>query len=260
MFAVAGRLFALARCAGTAPLQTVWNVEKYDIYANRPDAGYVFGNFFFRLLCIQVFAGFLLSVFAAECINIVCGDSYRGAAALIPLYAVSSCQALFTAYTTSTFFITRHTHYTLYCNVVALAASAVFMQMFVPVWGMWGAAAAVLPAHCVYGLVAYIMSQRCFRIRYPFRKILLLAAVTLFCYGLSLLCGSGFDISETYRHLSKWERVVSIWERIQWLPVLEKSGIVLLWGIIVWFSGILSDDDKQMIFRILRKLRSRLRK
>jgi O-antigen/teichoic acid export membrane protein len=232
---------------GVRPLQQVWTAEMYDVY-KKPDAASVFGGFMLRLMCVQAFAALFISLFALESVQIMCDSSYHNAAILIPLFGLNSIIVLFGTQMNNTFFITRKTNYNLFCTMYSLPFIFLFMCLFVPGGGIVGAAIAQCLASIVYVGFIYYFTQRFFYVRYSFGKMAMLLTITVSCYSLSLLCGGG--IGEFTAH-SKWDKIMNIWYHLQWFSILAKMGIVCFWGVLIWFSGILSLEDKAVAIRVL---------
>ena len=91
----------------------------------------------------------------------------------------------------------------------------------------------------------------------------MLLTITVLCYMLSLFCGSGIELSvltiEQWGELSRWEKVQDAWGRVRFLPVVGKMGVMFLWGVLVWFSGILSQEDKALAIQIVKRGLQKLR-
>jgi O-antigen/teichoic acid export membrane protein len=246
LYALASRLMSVSAYMGVRPMQQVWTAEMYEIY-KKPDASQVFGNFMLRLLCIQTFAALFISLFSSEIVRVLCDTSYHDAALLIPLFGLFSILALFANQMNNTFFITRKTNYNFFCTLFALPFVLLFMYLLVPRWGITGAIIAYIFAYIVYAGFIYFFTQRLFYVRYPFGKMAILLAITVLCYHLSLLCGSGIELSpltaEQFQELSKWEKVMDAWNRFQWHSIIAKMGVMVLWGVLTWLSGILSHGD-----------------
>jgi O-antigen/teichoic acid export membrane protein len=265
LYALAMRLMSIAPYLGVRPMQQVWTAEMYEIYKT-PEASHVFGNFTLRLLCIQALAVLLISLFSVEIVRVMCDSSYHGAAALIPLFGLYSMIALFVTQMNNTFFITRKTNYNLFCTLFTLPFILFLMWLLVPLEGFFGgimgAVIAYVLSHSIYAGFVYYFSQRFFYVRYPFGKMAMLLLITVLCYFLSLFCGCGIDPSRPSAggelFLSRWEKMLDAWYRVQWLSIIAKMGVVVLWGVLIWFSGILSQNDKALAIRLIKKGYARL--
>jgi O-antigen/teichoic acid export membrane protein len=257
LYALAGSLMQVSAYMGVRPMQQVWTAEMYDTHKT-PEASAVFSNFALRILCVQAFAALLISLFAWELVRVMCDSSFHDAAALMPLFGLYAMINLFAVQMNNTFFITRKTNYNLYCTMYSLPIIFLFMLLLVPRWGITGAVIAQTLAHGAYAGFVYFLTQRFFYVRYPFGKMAMLLGITVLCYFLSfLLCGNGVELSsltiDEFKALTRWEKMMDAWDRFRWLSILAKMGVMALWGVLVWFSGILSQDDKALVLRVLNQ-------
>jgi O-antigen/teichoic acid export membrane protein len=262
LYGLAHRLMSFSRSFGTGPMQQVWTAEMYEVY-KRPDASSVFGNFMLRLLCVQACAALFISLFSLEIVRALCDVSYHGDAPLIPLFGFYSLLTLIASQMNNTFFITRKTNYNLYCTMSILPFLCLFMYLFVPRWGITGAILAYILTYFPYIGIMYFWTRRFFFVRYHFGKIATLITITILCYFLSLLCGSGIELSaltiEEFKALSRWEKIMDAWNRFRWLSIIAKLGVMVFWGVLIWFSGVLSQDDKALIIRVFKRGLQKLR-
>ena len=249
LYALAGQLIQVSAFLGVRPMQQVWTAEMYDIHKT-PEASTIFSNFALRILCVQAFAALFISLFSLEIIQIMCNSSYHSAAILVPLFGLNSIIVLFGSQMNNTFFITRNTNYNLFCTMYSLPFMFLFMGLLVPNGGITGASIARCLANIVYVGIIYFFTRRFFYVRYPFGKMAMLLAITLLCYGLGVLCGGGV---EEFTTLSKWEKFTKVWFHLHWFSVFAKMGILCLWGVLAWCSGILSQEDKALAIRVIRK-------
>ena len=256
LYALANRLMSISRYMGTLPMQQVWTAEMYEVY-KRPDASYVFGNFAHRLLCVKACAALVISLFALEIVRIMSDSSYHDAAVLIPLFGIHSILVIFASQMNNTFFITRKTNYNLFCTFLSLPVVFLFLYLLVPRWGIMGAVIAQICAQCAYTGFVYYFTRHFFYVRYPFGKMAVLMTITVGCYGLSVLCSSGIALSslsiDEFKALSQWGKLMDAWNRIRWLPIIAKTGILCLWGVLIWFSGVLSCEDKALTIRVFKR-------
>jgi O-antigen/teichoic acid export membrane protein len=256
LYALANRLMSASDYMGAYPMRQVWTAEMYDVY-KRPDASNVFGGFFLRLFCVKAFAVLVISLFSIEIVRVMCKPSFHDAAALIPLFGIHSILKFVVLQMRDTFFIMRKTNFNLICTASTLPFIFLFMYLLVPRWGIAGAICAYILAEMCYTGFVYFFSQRFFYVHYPFGKVAILIAVTILCFGLSLLCGNGIELSsrtpEQFEEQTRWEKLIDAWHRIQWLSIVAKTGIVFLWGVLIWYVGILSQEDKALALRVLKR-------
>lgn len=259
VYALAFRLMGFTRVLGASPLQQVWSAQMYDIY-KQPDAATAFGNFMLRILCVQCFFALCLSLFVQEIIAALCDPSYMYAAYIVPIAAFTSCLSMFNIQCESIFYITRKTIYKPLNNLVILPCIAIGMYFLVPRYGLMGAAIAFMISTFSNCLSLYFITQRFFKVKYPFKRMFVIPALACVCFMLSSLFGSGLNAltAEQLAEMTKYERILDVFSRINLFPILWKALCGILWLVLVWFSGALLKDDKEMLMQYSKKLLNRI--
>jgi len=260
-YGLAFRMKILISLFGATAIRQVWSAKMYDVF-NQPDASKAFGDFALKSSIVFSFGALVLCVYAKDLITAVCAPSYLGAVPLVLPLAVSACFVNFATQMEQTYYITRTTRYKPWVIAVMLPVIFVFMFLLVPRWNVLGCAYALMCSSAISCLIHFGITQRIFRIDYQYFKFLLLFLLCASCYALSCFCGDGIlqnSLTEEQKaEMSKWERIQEIFSRFQYLPLLGKSAILLLWISGVWFLGILTPEDKSFIRSILRSGYGRL--
>ncbi|MDR3234058.1 MAG: hypothetical protein LBT46_10420 [Planctomycetaceae bacterium] len=256
LYAVAIRILSTAKVFGFSPMGQVWTAVMFGI-RKQSDAKYVFGNFALRILCVQAFFVLGIGVFASEAILGVCSPEYRGAAALIPIVAAWSMLEVFVWLMEQTYYIEKQTYWKPLTPAVGLPCMLILLWFLVP-FGITGVAYSFLTAQCICAAVVFTVTQHFFRVAYPYGKIGVLLGITALFYALSFVCGNavglgGLTIDEL-SDLPKWQRVSHLFRHIDWGIIAAKTGIIGLWCITVWFSGILAPDDKTFVIDSLKHI------
>ena len=257
LYALAFRLVGVAEYVGYAPMRQVWSAQMYDVY-NAPDAKDRFGSFALRIMTTHLFFVLGVCIFAPELIRVVCSSSYFQASSLIPIVGIYSCLIAFTMQAEIIFYITKKTYYKPINNAVALLCIIGLMYLLVPRYGILGAAVAFTLATFINCIMVYLITQRLFTVRYPFRQLAVLLGLSVFCYWGSTLFGVGIDASsltgEEFEAMTKWDKLADACFRIRYVTFLWKAGCVLLWLGLVWVSGTLLKEDKEMFVQFFQKI------
>ena len=257
LYALAYRLAGFASTLGASPMQQVWTAQMYDIH-KQPDAIYVFGNYALRIVFVQTFFVLGISVFATEIVQTLCDSSYSEAARIVPIAGLYTCFLTAMNQLESIFYITRTTQYKLINLVILLPVTIVLMYLLVPSYGIMGAAVAYTSATLINCVALFFITQRFFSVRYPFKRFTMLFVVTASCFLLSMIFGSGIEISElaksAFEQMTRWEKISDAFSRIRYFPLVWKTCCCLLWCGLVWTSGVLLTDDKEMVTQNLKKL------
>jgi len=254
-YSLASRLTGIVPLFGISALRQVWTAKMYDIY-KRPDASRVFGDFDLKMSTLYSFGALVLCIFAKDLIAAVCHASYLKAAPMVFPLVIGGWFLNLSAQAEYTYYITRTTRYKPWVLVAMLPVIFLFMYLLVPRWGVFGAAYALACTSCVEYLIKRGVTQRIFRVDYQYFKYLLLVLISAACYLLSLQCSDGVLQNtltpEQIAEFSKWERIKEMVGRLQYLPLLGKSMILLLWGGGVWGLGILTPEDKSFLRSVLQ--------
>jgi O-antigen/teichoic acid export membrane protein len=232
LYVLAERLVGFANVLGSMPMNMVWSAEMYDVY-KQPDASNEFGKFTLRIMCVHTFCVLGVCMFSTELIFVICDNSYRSAINLIPLFGVMSCLTQLSLQAENTFYITRKTYYKIVNNAVALPLVLLLMYVLVPRYGIMGAAIALTITKFFSLLVTYVITLRLFRVKYPVTRFILLFVVTAWCFGMSSIFGNDTESQ-------------NVLEQVR-IPLAWKMGVMIAWVAMVWFTGILSREDKETI-------------
>ena len=257
LYSMAFRLVGFTAYVSSIPMRQVWSAQMYDVF-NEPDAKDRFGAFTLRIMFANLFVVLGLCIFAREVITTICDPSYFPAAFLVPIAGVYSCLNVFAGQAESIFYITKKTYYKPINNAVVLPCIIGLMALLVPKYGILGAAIAFTAATFLNCVVIFLITQRLFAVRYPFWRLAILFALAVFCYFLSTLFGEGITVSSLtaaeFNDFTKWEKLMNAFGRIRYLPILWKGCCILLWLGLVWISGVLLKDDKEMVVQAVRKI------
>ena len=261
LYSLAFRLMVFTTYVSSTPMGQVWAARMYEVYTH-PDAKDRFGAFALRILFAHLLVVLGLSIFACEVITVVCAPSYFPAAALVPIAGIYSCLSVLTGQMESIFYITKKTYYKPFNNLIVLPCIIGLMALLVPKYGILGAAVAFTAATFINGVVVYLVTQRLFAVRYPFQRLAILFFLSVVCYLVSTLFGNGINISTLtaaeFHAMTRWDRFVDACERVRYLPILWKGCCVLLWLALVWISGVLLQDDKEMVVEAVRKITAKI--
>ncbi|MDR3111534.1 MAG: lipopolysaccharide biosynthesis protein [Planctomycetaceae bacterium] len=256
LYVLAERLVGFANVFGSMPMNTVWSAEMYDIY-KQLDASEAFGRFTLRIMCVHTFCVLGICTFSTELILAICDNSYRRAIDLVPLFGVMSCLTQLSLQAENTFYITRKTYYKIVNNTAALPLVLLLMYILVPRYGIMGAAIALTITKFFSTVVTYVITLRLFRVKYPLTRFMLLFAVTAWCFWMSSIFGNDAELqtmtTTEFDVLTKWEKLQNVWERMR-IPLAWKTGVMIMWLAMVWFTGILSREDKETIAGWIKRI------
>lgn len=228
LFALGSRIATTVDTVSAAPIRRVWGSEMYSAF-KRPDAATFVGHMTTRILAIYAFVGLGACLFHKEVIALLSSDDYSGAAVVIPPIVLSSGLVIFCNLMESVLYVFRRTGLKPWIALIATAVSLLLYAILVPPYGVLGTAYASLGGSVALVLATYFITQRVYVVRYDFKRLTLLLAISVACYLMA------------YR----WE--IGAWQ------FFAKSVLVALWCAVVWHGHILQEEDKQFIRSALRQ-------
>ncbi|GHT32761.1 hypothetical protein FACS1894214_4700 [Planctomycetales bacterium] len=255
IWAVAVRLIDISGTFGSGPIKQVWASVIYDV-RKQDDAPSAFGHFALRMLFVHIFFVLGTCIFAPEIIRGICAPAYYSAVVLIPICAAQSIINIFIYNNEQPLYVEKKTYLKIIIDLAGLLFVFMFLYYLIP-YGIVGVALAVLFKQIAVGIVQYCISQRVFPIRYPFGRTALLLGITAAVYWISILAGNAVSLgnvtSEQLSEFSKRERIWFLLLNLNYLTFLAKAGLVFIWFVLVWKSGILSKDDKEFAAGMFKK-------
>jgi O-antigen/teichoic acid export membrane protein len=215
-----------------APFQLVWAPYKF-IIAKQSDARDKFSVFFTYFLLLAAFVGLGLSSMAEEIVKIMSTPPFYGASAIVPYVVVA-----YILYGLSFNFnigidLEKKTYLLPLITGAGLVVGLILNYLLIPKYGMSGAARAFTASYAILPILMYYVSRTYYKIRYEFRRLVQIAAVSIFLFWISTL-------------LSRWNLSV-------WTAVSIKMLIVLMYFPLLLSVGFLSTREKVKLRYLWKK-------
>jgi O-antigen/teichoic acid export membrane protein len=229
--------YKLALAVGTfslSPLYMVWSARMYAA-ADQPDAPFVFGQVFTRVLAAFAFVGLGLCLYQDEIVWLIAGPDYVNASQIIAPVVLAGYFQTGAALMDAAFYIRRRTALKLRLTLEATVVMLVLYVALIPFFGGRGAALATLGGFAYLAARTWQTSQRIFPIYYEWPRVA--GCLTL---------------------------AIGLWIVSRILPfdrgVFVIRGLLLLgWPLLVWQLGLLSKAEKEYALVNLRRLSMFLR-
>jgi O-antigen/teichoic acid export membrane protein len=216
------RLATLVGLFTMTPLYRVWSARMHDV-SRDADAAEVFGRVTTYLLAAYLFVGLGLSLLADEVIAVFAGKPYAAAGLLVPVvvlaYWFQGASVLFDA----GFYVRRQTFWKLWIALASTVVMFVLYAVLIPPYGPLGAALATLAGFVFHAGLTHWFAQRVFPVHYEIGRLTVLLLLACLLWGSSRLLGSGLAL----------------------VPL--KLGLLLLWPVLLWVTGVLSPAEKQQL-------------
>jgi O-antigen/teichoic acid export membrane protein len=186
MLSVAVRISSILLFVLSA-FETAWGPFAYSIAQDRELAGKTYSKALTCFLLISLTGAAVLSVFGREITLVLATASYAGSAVLIPLYCCSAV-AWASAYIVGMGAgIAKRTYHNTVAVGIGAGLNIGLNFVFIPIWGIAGAAAATLIGNIVSLAYMYVAGQHYFRVSYETRRLSALTVATAVVIAMGLL-------------------------------------------------------------------------
>jgi O-antigen/teichoic acid export membrane protein len=219
--------FLLAMIAQT-PFELVWDPKKFEV-AKRPDRDEIFARVFVYANVTLMGAAVGIALFAHLVVRVMTQPSFYGAADFVP---VLLCGVVFQVWVQQDIGISvvERTELIAAANWIAAGIILVAYAVLVPRYGGWGAASATVIGYFVRWVLAYRWSQKLWPVRYQWRPVLLLAAISVATVVLGMLIPATPLIGAAIGRLM----------------------LYICYAVAIWRSGVLSASDRAAARALVR--------
>jgi O-antigen/teichoic acid export membrane protein len=169
-------IYALACKAGIlmsalyGSFQVYWGAQVFGIM-KREDAGTVFPRILTYVVGGTSFFGLFLCIFAQPAIRILAAPLYYRAAALVPILVAAFFLRSIGDFVRSLLLVAGRPRDYAICNWIGAAVCIGGYALLIPIYGIWGAAAATVGAFGVIGFVSAVWSYRAMPYRVESRRL-----------------------------------------------------------------------------------------
>jgi O-antigen/teichoic acid export membrane protein len=180
---------------------------------------------FTRILAAYLAVGLGLSLVAGEVVWAIAGHGrgkWAGAVTIIAPVVLAYFFLTASDLMDAGFYVTRRTAFKMPITLCSSAFTVGMYQWLIPRHGMLGAAAATLIGFLLQAVITWRVSQRVFPVRYEWGRVAAMLAMALVLWSVSLLLP------------------VAVW------AVPFKAMLWLGWPVALWWSGVVSGEEKQL--------------
>lgn len=213
----------------TSPFVSVWGTEQFR-FAKLPDGKAIFSRVLNYYLLAALFVSLGLSLLTKDALRIMANAEYWGAYQYVPLISVSYILFGVMYVAGAGILIQGKTKYRALSTALAAIANLGLNFLLIPIFGAFGAAFAAIGSFVVRVVIDVYYSQRLFPIEYDIKRIVHMC----FLFAVLLLGAIFVEV----------ESVV--------LSIAFNSLAVFLFPILVYFTGVLDEDERLWIRRLLK--------
>lgn len=216
-----------------APLNSFWGPRRMELlFSDNPSAKETVARICTYALMLSLYAALGLSAGIESLIGIVADPKYHGAHIVVPFLALTFVVLGLERHFLTGIIYARKTMWTTYTSLLSMAVILLWNYIFVPKYGLIGAATSNLAGFAVRITFIYLISQRLFFIPFELQRMLLLFA-TAFCLYV----------------ISQYISFASLW-----LTLFSRIGLAALYPLALFFVGFYKRGELDFIFETLRKI------
>ncbi|MCL4708117.1 oligosaccharide flippase family protein [bacterium] len=166
------------------PFSFVWAPKRVEIYKDRTNRDEIFTRVFLYLFLVLALVGLAISILIKDVLTFIAAPEFLPAFRVVPLVTLG--YVFYTLYylVDFGFYINNKTYWYIIINAVAAALNVGLNLWLIPRHGAMGAAMATAISFLVCPILAYLISQRYYYLKYDFVRIGKLIAVILVLYWI----------------------------------------------------------------------------
>ncbi len=230
-YALGYKLVWAVTLLSTGPLCQVWSASMYQIFT-LPGASAVVGRANTRILAAYLFAGMGLCIFDEQWLAILAPPSYSAAHTVIWPITLAYFFWIAANLMDATLWVHRRSGLKFWIILASTSVAVTLYALLIPRYGTMGAAYATLVGMLVHCAITCVVSQRVFHVRHEFGR-------------LSVMLGSAVALTAASHHVGNN------------IPgLLEKLALWLAWPVLLWWTGVATQDEKYVVRAVCRRARS----
>ena len=164
--------------------EKMWDAEKYAIN-KKPDAKVIYQKIFLYMNIILFTVGLGFSLFVKDLLKIMSAPEFWPAYQVVPILIMAYIIQSWGRYCDLGIMLKKKTIQIAYAQWFAVAVVAVAYFTLIPVFGIMGAAWATVIGFAAQFYWINKKGREYYDMRLPWKKVFLIAALAIFCFGLS---------------------------------------------------------------------------
>ncbi|MBN1637400.1 MAG: oligosaccharide flippase family protein [Ignavibacteriales bacterium] len=175
------------------PFTLIWQAQMFEI-AKKPEAKEIFSKFLTYFSLVVITSAFVLSVFINDVIGIIAPPDFYSAYKVVPIIALGYVFYGFYHFFQIGILLEKKTKFLGFAVFIGAFANIILNLLLVPSYEAIGAALATVFSFLIMSLCTFVFSQRLYRIKYEFGRIvkILCVASLLLIFSLFLNVNSFF--------------------------------------------------------------------
>ena len=169
----------------SGPFSFAWQWQQFEL-AKREDGRQIYAKIQSYQLMVALTVALGLSLFAYDALRIMSPWTYWGAAAVVPLIALSYILADVRGVVLSGVLVKKETAHLAWIAVIGAAVNLGLNYMLIPRWHMIGAAWATALSYAAYLAIAFVVAQRIYHVHYEYLRNAVVLGLAAALYLVSI--------------------------------------------------------------------------
>ena len=169
----------------SGPFSFAWQWQQFEL-AKREDGRRIYAKIQTYQLMVALTLALGVSLFAYDALRVMSPWTYWGAAAVVPLIALSYILADVRGVVMSGILVKKETAHLAWIAILGAAVNLGLNYVLIPHWQMMGAAWATVLSYAVYLGIAFLVSQRIYHVHYEYGRNALALGLATALYLVSL--------------------------------------------------------------------------
>jgi len=233
LYGLAYQFGFLLTTVGLTPFQTAWDPMRFAV-AKRSDRDAVYARVFVYFNILLLTAALGIALFVKDVLVIMADEAFHSAANIVPVILIAYILYSWTKVLDLGILMSERTEFVTLANWIGAVVALAGYVYLIPRYFALGAAWATVIAFAARHILIYVSAQRLWHVRYRWQPVIRIMVLVGAVYALSL----GI----------RTEHVIT--------SLLLRTGLVAVYGVGLWFSGVLSDSDRQVVWDAIRSPRS----
>ncbi|MBC7788365.1 MAG: polysaccharide biosynthesis protein [Anaerolineae bacterium] len=170
IYSLAYKFAFLLTALAYSPFDTIWTSARFEV-AKRPDAPEVYARVFFYTNVILGSLGLVLALFVRDFLTIMSDPAFWPAYRVVPLLIAAQVVFTWAGYWSVGIYVSGRTKIMASAAIVLVPLTLILNYIFIPRFGLYGAAGATLAAYTARFFWIYYFAQRHYPIRYQWSNI-----------------------------------------------------------------------------------------
>jgi O-antigen/teichoic acid export membrane protein len=180
------------------PFEKMWDAEKYTIH-EKPNAKAIYQKIFLYISSILILLGLCISLFTKDLLKIMADPAFLSAYEIVPIIILAYIFQAWTRYCNLGILLKNKTMQIAHAEMIAVLVMTVAYFTLIPAYGIHGAAWATVIGFATRFYWTQRKGKQHYDMELPWIKVIMIAALAMAFFALSLLIPDDLILSITLR-------------------------------------------------------------